>query len=482
MGEESFSSFPDYDVKFFLTEPKRGSEESRFANSHYQESIQALSELHASLSRRSRFSVPDSHRLAPIARPDLVQPQVNHAHFRNSDLVVALEEATNEYFTAAAKIVFDIAKTMRQRKQAGVSVHCAVRQLGEYFVNGYAERICGDRVLRRILSLKSFVERYRESPRCPALPLEHLAWSVRESSEKVLEQIEYSAFSPFDSFLAFFVDSSAEFNIVKFDEIAALVLANATPKRIDLSPVSKLIGLFVQLLKPKNVNEATVIKSAVYRLFFDRLYLKNQAWIDGESDHRRFNSHCNRIRWLTPRQMQIPEKLMKPDMMDLSFASLVQRSAHLQNAIALLTSIQFMIDPIEIMTTIFLALKSGEEFVKQNTFENRFGQWVSMFDRDKVVKGSGNLAFDDFFPMFCLIFSLSPPVNSVAIAELLSKLSGAVLSPALDFAKLFFTSTVQYVDSVKLAKLASAEDDEDEDPLGLVHVRVHSAGKIPVGT
>jgi hypothetical protein len=141
-----------------------------------------------------------------------------------------------------------------------------------------------------------------------------------------------------------------------------------------------------------------------------------------------------------------------------------------------------MIDPIEIMATIFLALKSSEEFVKQNTFENRFGQWVSMFDRDKAVGKGGHLAFDDFFPMFCLIFSLSPPVNSVAIAALLSKLSGAVLSPALDFAKLFFTSTVQYVDSVKLAELASAGDDEDDDPLGLVHVRVSTAGKSSVVT
>jgi hypothetical protein len=92
-----------------------------------------------------------------------------------------------------------------------------------------------------------------------------------------------------------------------------------------------------------------------------------------------------------------------------------------------------------------------------------------MFDRDKLAGVTSQIAFDDFFPMFCLIFSLSPPINAVEISDLLSKLTGAVLSPAFDFAKLFFTSTVQYLENVNLAELTRTDD----DPLGLSRARAH---------
>jgi hypothetical protein len=139
--------------------------------------------------------------------------------------------------------------------------------------------------------------------------------------------------------------------------------------------------------------------------------------------------------------------------------------------------LHFMTNPVDIIASVFIVLKAGEEFVKQNHLENRFGPYVSMFDRNKVANVSQQLSFDDFFPMFCLIFALACPVNGAAISDLISRLTGMALSPAFDFAKLFFTSALQYVKNVKVAELGGRHFDDEEDPLGLSHLK--SDRKIP---
>jgi hypothetical protein len=195
--------------------------------------------------------------------------------------------------------------------------------------------------------------------------------------------------------------------------------------------------------------------------------------ISGDGDDcAQLRQICDRIRWLTPREMGIPAKMLKAGMVDVAFASLVQRSPLLQKAVSELTSVQFLTNPVDIIARVFLALKSGEEFVRQNSFETRFGQVGSMFDPAKVANVSNQLSFDHFFPIFCLIFSLTWPGNAGAIVRLTAKFNGVELSPSFDFANLFFTSVMQYVQTAKPAQISKEASvdivlEEDEEPLGL---------------
>jgi hypothetical protein len=366
---------------------------------------------------------------------------------------------------------------MRQKKEEGIAVHCSVHQLEDYFLSGYERDLSPSSVLSHLLSLKRYVNRYIVSPRFPEIPLEPGQISLRASAGDAIESVDYSPFSAFDSFFIFWVSGSREFGFPQFDRIVNEVLA-LDKGRIDLELLKPLLKSLFQVFKPKSSTEVIVVKHAIYRVFFDRLYLKKPSLLEGnDGDRRKLANQCERVRWLTPRQMSIPEKIMKPEMMDVAFALLAQRTVQLQQAVGFISSLHFLTNPIDIMATVFSALKAGEEFVKQNSFEKRFGRWVSMFDREKVSGVADQLAFDDFFPMFCLMFSLAPPANAISIANLLSQVSGVSLSPAFDFAKLFFTSTVQYLRNVNLADLMAADDDDEDDPLGLLHLRSSNKGQ-----
>jgi hypothetical protein len=152
--------------------------------------------------------------------------------------------------------------------------------------------------------------------------------------------------------------------------------------------------------------------------------------------------------------------------MNQAFPSIIQRSPHLEEAVSLLATVQFLVNPLEIMAAIFRSIKLAEEFVRQNRLANRFGEFVSMFASTNVAKGQ--LAFDDFFPLYCLIFASAAPSNAAAISALLFRLAGISIPAAFECGRMFFASAVEYVEAVDSRDLHLEPIDEDADPLGLL--------------
>jgi hypothetical protein len=132
--------------------------------------------------------------------------------------------------------------------------------------------------------------------------------------------------------------------------------------------------------------------------------------------------------------MSVPEKMVPLEMMDIPFATLVDQNPLLKAAVEKLDVLVFFTNPIDIMAHIFLALKKLEEFAS-----------LSAADRE-----TDGLAFDDFFPLFCLVLAMAWPGNARAIADGLAKSTGLLISSSLDFAKLFFTSAIEYIAKVNL--------------------------------
>jgi hypothetical protein len=224
----------------------------------------------------------------------------------------------------------------------------------------------------------------------------------------------------------------------------------------------------VKSLKPKTQAEVIVIKNGVCRIFFDRFYLVCPNFLGAHDAVNNLAHTCEFIRCLTPRDMSVPDSLMKPDMMDVPLATLVQKTPALRKAEKEIEFLPFLRNPIDVMAHVFIALKYVEDFARQNCLENKFGQFIGMIDQHKVASRTDRMAFDDLFPMFCSIFALACPVNAVQLAVVLEKAKGLVTaSSAFDFAKSFFTSTVQYIGRLKTADFVKAALDEGGDPLGL---------------
>jgi hypothetical protein len=462
-------SFTDYDPRFFVHELSKGTQEAEYADEHFPEFVADLSDLLVDYTRRSQYQVPEEAKLCPI--PKGVPMSVHVAAFIHRRMANEVEVFHRLFFSAAARHITNLLAAIKQKRQRHISVHCAVQQANDYFMANYETRR-PSKLFRKLISLKTYVTNNLQSSRFIDMPLVQLQASLQQSASQVIETIGFSPRCTFDDDFAAFVCAGGALAIDKFDEISARIA-----RRLDMSPIKDVIGQSVQLLRPRTQGEVCVIKNAVYRLLFDRLYLKFPEPIAGpKSGPQGLGQLCDRMRWLTPRELSIPEKMMKPWMMDLSFTILVQRSVHPQKAVSDLSAIQFLTNPVDIIANVYLALKAGEEFVRQNVLETRFGQFVSMFDPRKVANVSDQLSFDDFFPLFCPLFSLACPINATVIARLVSKLKGVELSPAFDFAKLFFLSALEYVKNVKvdsIQKTVKAEpvEDDDGDPLGLSHLK-----------
>jgi hypothetical protein len=215
----------------------------------------------------------------------------------------------------------------------------------------------------------------------------------------VIDTINFLPFCPFDEHFTLFVLGSR--SVRTFDEVAECV-----GKSLDARPINEIISNYCQFIKPKMPAEVAVIKNAVFRFLFDRLYVRHLRVIGGDGDEcAQLGQICERIRWLTPREMGIPAKRLKTGIVDVAFAASAEGSFGTRVR-PVFTS------PIDIIAQVFLALKSGEEFTRHNSFETQFGQFGSMFDPAKVANISDQLSFDDFFPMFCLMFSIACPSNA----------------------------------------------------------------------
>jgi hypothetical protein len=463
--------FPDYDPAAFLVDIPHGSEGGLGAEQNIRQARRALPALLEQLRQRSHFLIPPLYKFAHIPSRDHLQPHVRYAIHQHRLLSRRLKVCTQQFFRSAAEFVAALLLALKEKKRAGIPVHCFWDQLDPLFATEYEKRAHLTRTLARIMALKTYGTRHFNSLLYPSVPIEMVRLSMRESAQNVVETIEYCGRSQFDDIFSFFLCGSCEFGMKQMDEFVAQVSPGSEAKRVDLKGLNSVVQQFIQLLKPNSAAETIVVKFGVYRLFFDRFYLTNPRWLNGEDGcGEKLAIQCDRIRWLTARQMSIPDRCMRKETMDMAFATLARTSPQIQHTAELISSLQFMTDPTEILATLFSALKAGEDVVRQNEFENRFGGWTSMVDRDKV-SSTDHLAFDDFFPLFCLLFSLSPPINAVPIARFLGKLTGLSLSPAFDFAKLFFTSAVEYSETVNLADLTVSPADDEEDPLGVSHLR-----------
>ncbi|KAH0787948.1 hypothetical protein GPJ56_008156 [Histomonas meleagridis] len=92
-----------------------------------------------------------------------------------------------------------------------------------------------------------------------------------------------------------------------------------------------------------------------------------------------------------------------------------------------------------------------------------------MFDKSKIEAQSTLMSFDDFFPLFCLVFSYAPPSNSIAMGTFLSSIRGIQYEPPLEYARLFLVSAIEFVKNYKVSDLYCKLGAYDSnDPLGFL--------------
>ncbi|OHS96760.1 hypothetical protein TRFO_37012 [Tritrichomonas foetus] len=158
----------------------------------------------------------------------------------------------------------------------------------------------------------------------------------------------------------------------------------------------------------------------------------------------------------TPKQVNIPEKIMKVEDMKIPLHILVHQNEHLQNAIDHFDLMQFFPNPIDIVAQIYLGMKKCEMFLTVNSIINK----LTIPSKKSKDLASKEMSFDDFFPVYFSIVAVNPPPNSVQMKHFLDSIIGISIPVTFDYARLFFTSAVEY-----LEKYENNAPEEENIPL-----------------
>lgn len=165
-----------------------------------------------------------------------------------------------------------------------------------------------------------------------------------------------------------------------------------------------------------------------------------------------FENKCSLIRSTTPRILKISTSVIRKDLMDYPFTSLVKMSSDLQAASMNLQMIQFLTNPLDIIDLIYQAIKCIEKFVDNSSNDIKSGQ-VHKDQSKKAIPKVNTMSFDDFFSLFWPLFALNPIGNCLTVASLLTSVTNYSISSPFDFVKLLYVSAVEYTQTVNLKEL-----------------------------
>jgi hypothetical protein len=450
-------AFHDYDPSLFLRDLPMVPGAPAISDDDYAIQTLKLMELTDEYTRRSGYRLANELKFPPMDEGWDLQPAIRWALQRQGRVCEKLEFFTRSYFRDATNFTLQLLQLMHERRESGAPVELLKEDLNSYFVNTHQNQRVRQKRLFRVVSLKFHVDKFLRSPRFPEIPVQHLRQAMLESSKKVIDVIEFGPHGFFDDFLSFFVRSHPTFNLKFFDE-AVEGIAQKSESVIDFSPVKHLVAALVQLLAPKHPREVIVIKNGVYRIFFDRFYLVDSRFIGARSTEPDFLTICERMQRFTPAVMAVSENMLLPEMMNVPFTTLVDQHALLQAAVAELKVLPFTTNPVDMMAHVYNTLKGLEDFARENDLARAQVAPSAENSKGAPVRSDG-LAFDDFFPLFCLVLAAAAPSNAQGIADGFSRVTGLLISSSLDFSKLFFVSVIEYLAKVNLADFEQGQPD-----------------------
>jgi hypothetical protein len=417
--------FPDFDGSLFIKEVLRTSPESRLADKLFDFRVSRFEQLIDDLLGLSRHRVSDPYDLPPSLPPHQQPPPVNFARHKHRKRVTQLDLYAQTYFALAASLSSTLLASYQERRRSGAAIHCFVTELRDYILRNFETREVPTRLRRHAASLRAFVCSAGRAPLWPAVPIEQLRVAMRDSAVDVVHDFWFSPYGFFDDMFVFAVKGLS--SVPPFDEAAAAV---------DFVRILELRKIWVEICRPQNPREKAVVVHAVYRFFFDRVFLRSpSALTSTDAESRKIREMCEKLRVKTPEEVAVPEDMMLPEMMAQPFNLLTQNSLTLLNAVKILESIVFITNPGDILMTIFASLKAGQEFVHQNRVTS-------------AHKETDAIALDEFLPLFTLIFAQASPADAYAIARFCASLRPSKMMASLGVAAAWFESTLEHVENL----------------------------------
>ena len=217
-------------------------------------------------------------------------------------------------------------------------------------------------------------------------------------------------------------------------EVGSLVLvspkarANMRVKKncVRASVVEPFLSMYERLgklFRVDNIEKEIVLMCAFVRIVFDRMYLIDPTLQSGNGVIQR---GLDIVRCLKVTDMDVPTGVFENE--DVEIGHVCEKNTVIREVLQFADSLNFCSNPLDITETVY-------------TISN------TIHGLQKLSEPNMDICFDDFFSVFVVLFSASPPVNACGIAHLLDAHAYIELPQSLKHAAASFGAWVSYLQS-----------------------------------
>ena len=323
----------------------------------------------------------------------------------------------------------------------GSSYHFNVHAFRDY-VSGILVEVDEGRY-GKIISKINTLDRFADQlywRRFQPVGTDKLQYSLTLCAKWVDVESSYADWTTFDDILVLYVRETDDHC---FDVAAKGLLSRE--KAVDCSGVldqlKRRLSAMIDIHKPA---EELLFQSAVQRRLFEVVAIERPRLLLEHKNQGIFERNCAAVANMTPREWNLSGGMLVPEMMDLPWSNIVQRSLMLREAGDHLLLLQFAMCPLDMAWQCRCAVESISTFIQvsRTTVE------AQNSDEHGSEKGPVFLSFDDMAMVLIPVVAVVVPSNAVAIADFIERFR-VRMSSVLMSALQLFQSAVQYLVSDK---------------------------------
>ncbi|EAY04644.1 hypothetical protein TVAG_227610 [Trichomonas vaginalis G3] len=310
------------------------------------------------------------------------------------------------------------------------------------------------RVLKKLIEMRKNLNKQDSiSKKSEIIPTKQLLKLFDDNSDQINLDLGYIPQTEIDDYLYSLIeDQTITFN------------TEETKNSLMIFSNDKLNEILIELQNQFNITtreHKIILKCVFVRYCFDFMY---QFWPELFKcpTSNAFLKKCSVVGSYSPAKLGLCANPFTEEQYNTPIMNLLH-DLSLKSIVDQLSIIQFLVNPLDIVANISIALNMLGEFAKSNATYRRLGRFASMAS-DIMPKKNDMLSFDDCFSLFFVTFVMYPPVTAPSISEILKYFDMGYSQPMKYSRDIFIAS----VDHVLNFDIKNVEDDIfADDPLGI---------------
>lgn len=301
-------------------------------------------------------------------------------------------------------------------------------------------------VISKIAQLDRLSKKYKYDSLYPTISEQLMHDSLKNFQSLIESKNDYCEISGFDDLFFCYIFTQNKYDIFKpyIDDTVTMlkntIFGNGSSDDLWNSPKIQFLGIakcynaIGEVLNPSNPKQATILRCAVVRFYFDQLYVRC-PYLNVKLDHTQYKRNCEIVREMTCEELAISSVMLKPEQLKMKFKDVAPNYV---KALDSISQMQFYTDPAAFAWLSLKAMNYIDFIAKQNM--NKVNENQEEPDQNNTI-----LAFDDIFSVYWPLMAMWPLPDPMSLALFIKTAVGLKLTSQMEYAKTVFVSAIEYI-------------------------------------